>query len=159
MTVNPKSKSTATKENALDSREVDEFLNVRQDARMATNRGDGWWHLTPIWYLWDGTFFYHTLGSGRRHLQNLRKDPHVTLCVDEDARLQQGPDAGARSIVCFGVATLSTDDHVVENVTRSITERYLGAQGLKYLDALLAEGRTIITVRPQRWLTWDYNKD
>lgn len=159
MGVNPKSKSTATKENALTSQEIDDFLALRQDARMATNRGDGWWHLTPIWYFWDGEAFLHTLGAGRTHLKNLRTDPHVTLCADQDPRLENGLSAGAKSIVCFGSASLSTDSTLVLEVTKTIVKRYLGEDGLQYLDMLLAEGRTIVRVTPDSWLTWDYNKD
>jgi PPOX class probable F420-dependent enzyme len=158
MSKNPRSKSTATAENALDSAEVDAFLEVRQDARMGTNRGDGWWHLTPIWYAWDGTRFRHTLGAGRRHLRNLRNDPHVTLCVDEDPRLTEGLAAGARSVVCFGSAELSTDEQLVRDVTWEIIQRYLGDDASQYIEPILAEGRTIVTVTPQHWLTWDYNK-
>jgi len=78
---NPRSKSTATKENALTAAERDELLAVRQDARLGTNRDDGWWHITPIWYVWEDGCFRHTLGAGRRHLRNLRSDPHATICV------------------------------------------------------------------------------
>ena len=61
---NPRSKSTATKENALAADERDALLAVRQDARLGTNRGDGWWHVTPIWYVWEDGCFRHTLGAG-----------------------------------------------------------------------------------------------
>lgn len=159
MSQNPKSKSTATKENSLTSAEVLEFLEKRQDATMATNRGDGWWHLTPIWYLWDGERFVHTLGAGRRHLTNLHGDPHVTLCIDEDPRLDRGLEAGARSVVCFGLASLSTDPATIRQVTERILVRYLGAESDRYLEPIMAEGRTIVIVEPQRWLTWDFTKD
>jgi PPOX class probable F420-dependent enzyme len=159
MTVNPRSRSTATKENALDRQEIDQFLAIKQDARMATNRGDGWWHLTPVWYLWDGEAFHHTLGAGRRHLRNLRMDANITICVDEDARLEHGLQAGARSVVCFGTASLSTDPLVVADVTRRMVDRYLGDEGAQYLEPIMAEGRTVVSVTPVSWLTWDYNKD
>lgn len=159
MGVNPKSKSTATKENALTSAEVGEFLNIRQDARMATNRGDGWWHLTPIWYLWDGESFYHTLGSGRRHLANLKRDAHVTLCIDEDPRLERGLGAGAKSIVCFGTASLISTGPMMRDVTERILVRYLGDEAQLYIEPIMAEGRTIVKVTPERWLTWDFTKD
>lgn len=156
---NPKSKSTATRENALSAEERDALLAVRQDGRLATNRGDGWWHVTPIWYLWDGGRFYHTLGAGRRHLRNLRADPHATLCVDEDPRLAEGLQAGARAAVCFGTAELSTDEGLIRDVTERMLVRYLGADADTYLEPIMAEGRTIVTITPAHWLTWDYNKD
>lgn len=159
MSRNPRSKSTATKENALDPEEVDAFLAKRQDGRLATNRGDGWWHVTPIWYLWEDGRFHHTLGAGRRHLRNLRTDPHATLCVDEDPRLTEGLEAGARSVVCFATAALSTDEALIRDVTEKMLVRYLGPEASAYLDGIMAEGRTIVTLTPAEWLTWDYTKD
>jgi PPOX class probable F420-dependent enzyme len=156
---NPRSKSTATKENALAPNERDALLAVRQDARLGTNRGDGWWHITPIWYIWEGGCFRHTLGAGRRHLRNLRRDPHATVCVDQDPRLAEGLEAGAQAAVGFGLAELSTDEDLIREVTEQILVRYLGPEATAYLDPIMAEGRTIVTIRPEHWLTWDYNKD
>lgn len=155
---NPKSKSTATKENAMTPAEIDAFLDQRQEGRVATNRGDGWWHVTPIWYLWEGGRFYHTFGAGRRHIRNLRRDAHVTLCVDEDNRLTEGLDAGARSVVCFATAELSTDEEFVREIHGKILARYLGGEADRYMAPTMAEGRTIATLSPQHWLTWDYSK-
>jgi PPOX class probable F420-dependent enzyme len=156
---NPKSKSTATKENALTASERDALLEGVQHARIGTNRGDGWWHITPIWYVWENGRFRHTLGAGRRHLRNLRRDPHATVCVDQDPRLTQGSEAGARAAICFGTADLSTDEGLIRDVTERILVRYLGPDATAYLDPIMAEGRTIVTITPQHWLTWDYNKD
>ena len=44
------SKSTATKENALTDEERDAYLARQLMGRMATQRPDGWAHVTPIWY-------------------------------------------------------------------------------------------------------------
>lgn len=156
---NPRSKSTATRENALNDSERDALLGIRQDARLGTNRGDGWWHITPIWYSWQDGCFQHTLGAGRRHLRNLRRDPHATICVDQDPRLDEGLQAGARAVVCFGTAELSTDEDLIREVTERLLVRYLGPEATAYLDPIMAEGRTIVTIRPEHWLTWDYNKD
>jgi nitroimidazol reductase NimA-like FMN-containing flavoprotein (pyridoxamine 5'-phosphate oxidase superfamily) len=159
MSRNPRSKSTATKENALDRRELDEFLAIKQDGRLGTNRGDAWWHVTPIWYLWEDGRFFHTLGAGRRHLRNLRADPHATLCIDEDPRLTEGLEAGARSVVCFATAELSEDEGLIRDVTEKVLVRYLGPEASAYVEPIMAEGRTIVTLTPVDWLTWDYNKD
>jgi PPOX class probable F420-dependent enzyme len=156
---NPKSKSTATKENAMSQAEIDAFLDKRQDGRIATNRGDGWWHVTPIWYLWEGGRFYHTFGAGRRHIRNLRKDPKLTLCVDEDNRLTEGLEVGAQSVVCFATAELSNDEDFIREIHGKILTRYLGDQASEYVAPTMAEGRTIATVTPHDWLTWDYSKD
>ena len=156
---NPKSKSTATKENALTQPEIDAFLAKLQGGTVATNRGDGWWHVTPIWYLWEGGRFYLTLGAGRRHIRNIESDPKVTLCVDEDTRLTEGLQAGARSVVCFATAELSADPDFIHEIHEKMLIRYLGDQAEEYVGPTMAEGRTIATLTPQDWLTWDYTKD
>jgi len=87
-------KSTATPENALSQAEIDEYLNRRIMARMATQRADGYPHLTPIWFVWEDGKFFHTLGAGRVHLTNLAQNPRMSLVIDEDYRLADGLAAG-----------------------------------------------------------------
>ena len=37
--------------------------------------------------------------------------------------------------------------------------KYLGEDDAKeYLEPIMAEGRTIVTMTPAAWVTWDYNK-
>jgi nitroimidazol reductase NimA-like FMN-containing flavoprotein (pyridoxamine 5'-phosphate oxidase superfamily) len=72
-------RTTATKENALTIEERDEFLSELRIGRLASQREDGWPHVTPIWYVWDDGRFVLSLGKSRRHLVNIARDPHVTL--------------------------------------------------------------------------------
>ena len=152
-------KSTATAENALTKDEIDAYLAQRLLARMATHRPDGHIHLTPIWYVWDGERFHHTLGNSRVHVRNLAANPRYSLVIDEDYRLENGLAAGARSVTVRGVATLSQDPALIEDITYRALVKYLGEDDAKlYLEPIMAEGRTIITMEPTAWVTWDYNK-
>jgi PPOX class probable F420-dependent enzyme len=153
------SKSTATPENALTKDEIDGRLRNRALARLATYRADGMIHLTPIWFSWDGERFRLTLGAGRVHVRNLRRDNRVTILIDEDPRLERGLAAGAWAIMCRGTATLSQGEDLIREVTHDVLEQALGSEDAeKYTDPIMAEGRTIVTITPQAWLTWDYNK-
>jgi nitroimidazol reductase NimA-like FMN-containing flavoprotein (pyridoxamine 5'-phosphate oxidase superfamily) len=149
--------TTATKENALTDVERDEFLGRRLVGRLGTNRGDGWWHVTPIWYLWEDGRFYHTLGNSRRHLKNIRSDDHVTLCVDVDPRVDD-PTLAPRSVVCFGHAELVEDQARVRGITEKMEMRYLGGVPPEFDEALWFEGRTVVVTKPVRWLAWDQGK-
>ena len=60
--------TTATRDNALTDEEREAFLAEKRVGRLGTNRGDGWWHVTPIWYVWENGCFYLSLGNSRRHL-------------------------------------------------------------------------------------------
>ncbi len=153
------SKSTATPENALTREEVDERLRAHAGAHLATYRADGMIHLTPIWFDWDGERFRLTLGAGRVHLRNLAREPRVTILVDRDPRLEKGLEAGAWAIMARGTAELSQDADLIREVTHAVLTKALGPEDAdRYLEPIMAEGRTIVTITPTAWLTWDYNK-
>jgi PPOX class probable F420-dependent enzyme len=149
--------TTATKRNALTPEEREEFLSRKLVARMATQRDDGWPHLTPIWYVWEDGRFLLSLGNSRRHLANLRRDPHVTMCVDVDPRVED-PTRTPRSVVCYGLAELVEEGPLVREVTEKMELRYLGAVPPEFEEALWFEGRTVVIIEPQRWLAWDQSK-
>lgn len=154
-------KTSATKENALTEAERDAFLAIKQDCYLTTDRGDGWWHTTPLWYLWEGGRIYHSLGASRRHLKNMRRNPKVTVCVDTDPRLTQGLAAGTKCVVAFGEAELTgveEDEAFVHALTEKIMLRYIGPEWPNYRDAIWSEPRIIATVTPVHWLTWDQTK-
>lgn len=153
------SKSTATPENAMTKEEIDQRLNETALARLATYRADGMIHLTPIWFAWDGARFRLTLGAGRVHLENLARDPRVSILVDQDPRLERGLEAGAWAIMARGTAELSRDEGLIREVTLEVLKKALGEKDADvYLEPIMAEGRTIVTITPSAWLTWDYNK-
>ena len=149
--------TTATRRNALTPDEREEFLSRKLVARMATQRADGWPHVTPIWYVWEGGRFLLSLGNSRRHLANLRRDAHVTMCVDVDPRVED-PTKTPRSVVCFGEAELVEDEATVRDVTEKMELRYLGAVPPEFEEALWFEGRTAVIIMPVRWLAWDQSK-
>ena len=152
-------RTTATRDNALSTDERDAFLTELRIGRLATMREDGWPHVTPIWYVWDGGRFVLTLGKSRLHLKNIARDPHVTLCVDEDPRttdLTKSP----RAVVCYGLGRLVDEDADVREITAKVEERYLPAEvrGPELDELLWFEGRVGVEITPQRWLAWDQGK-
>ena len=149
--------TTATRRNALTEEEREEFLSRKLVARLATQREDGWPHVTPIWYVWEGGRFHLSLGNSRKHLANLRRDPHATMCVDIDPRVED-PTKTPRSVVGFGLAELVEDEPTVRALTEKMELRYLGAVPPEFEEALWFEGRTVVVITPQRWLAWDQGK-
>jgi len=152
-------RTTATRDNALTDAERDAFLTEKRIGRLASNRDDGWPHVTPIWYVWEDGRFYLSLGRSRRHLRNIARDPHMTLCVDEDPRMTDLTKS-PRSVVCFGLAKLVEDEQAVREVTEKVELRYLPAEarGPELDELLWFEGRTAVEITPVRWLAWDQSK-
>jgi nitroimidazol reductase NimA-like FMN-containing flavoprotein (pyridoxamine 5'-phosphate oxidase superfamily) len=157
-----RNRSTATSQNAMTTSERDAFLGASRVSRAATVRSDGWPHVAPCWYIWADGLLVHSFGGTRTHLRNLRSDPRITEVVDIDERPGRGLAGGAAGVMCFGEAEI-IEDHG-ENVewNRRILQRYLPpADAARYLELSIAEiplGRRIVTVRPLRFVTWDYGK-
>jgi nitroimidazol reductase NimA-like FMN-containing flavoprotein (pyridoxamine 5'-phosphate oxidase superfamily) len=152
-------RTTATKANALSEAERDAFLIEKRIGRLASQRDDGWPHVTPIWYVWEGGKFVLSLGKSRRHLRNIARDPHVTLCVDEDPRttdLTKSP----RAVVCYGLGKLVEDEEAVREITTKVELRYLptDARGPELDELLWFEGRVGVEIEAVRWLAWDQGK-
>lgn len=160
-------KTTATADNALTQEEVDERLARVTVARIGTIRRDGTIHLTPVWFLWqpERGRFVLSFGSGRLHVKNLRRNPSITLLIDEDPRPERGLDAGAWAVAVRGTAELVDDDEdLISEVARGLLGKALGEEEVEkphvqeYMRQARAEGRTTALVTPESWLTWDYNK-
>src|SRR5262249_10127443 len=75
---------------AMTQEEIDEFLSGRWIARLATNGQDGYPHIAPLWYYWDGECIYFALTRNRRSCKNLRRNPRCSVVVDMDERPLMG---------------------------------------------------------------------
>jgi PPOX class probable F420-dependent enzyme len=53
-------------------------------AKLATTRSDGRPHVVPIWFVLDGEDLVFTTGGRSVKARNLRRDPRVCLCVDDE---------------------------------------------------------------------------
>ena len=151
-------RTTATKDNALTEAERDAFLTELRVGRLASNRGDGWSHLTPIWYVWeDGKFILsprqepppppkHRSGSARDAVRG-RGPAHYR------------PDqvASGRGLLRAGKARRGRGGHPAG--TQKVEDRYLpGAEGPELEELLWFEGRVVVEIEPVRWLAWDQGK-
>jgi nitroimidazol reductase NimA-like FMN-containing flavoprotein (pyridoxamine 5'-phosphate oxidase superfamily) len=168
------SKTTATAKNAMSAPERDAFLARPNTVRISTQRPDGYAHVTPVRYLWDEGKLVFNLVEGRKHLKNLRLLPKATACIDEDARLTDGPSAGAQGVMLAGTVTLhgpfnlEDDPHELRQFLR-IAAKYRGPQdpnaplSVEELRDLVprerwSEYRTVVTLEPEILLTWDFLK-
>ncbi|MGH8998803.1 MAG: PPOX class F420-dependent oxidoreductase [Acidimicrobiia bacterium] len=114
-------------------------------AKLATVRGDGRPHVAPIWFVFDddGTIAFNT---GRDTVKGtaLRRDPRVTLCVDDD----QPPFA---FVMVEGTATVSEDLDEMLAVATAVGGRYMGAErASEFGKRNAAPGELLVRVTPTR---------
>src|SRR4051812_33619589 len=61
------------------------FLLARpRTAKLATVRADGRPHIAPIWFDLDGDVLVFNTGDTTVKAANMRRDPRVSLCIDDD---------------------------------------------------------------------------
>ena len=122
------------------------FLAGRQNAVVATNRRDGPPPLSTVWYRWTGEVFHISTQRDPQNLVNLRRDPRVTLCIDDPAIFT--------SVVVEGRAEVVDGD--IWEATQAIAERYIDRPRAERLMARIrTQPRVLLVVHPEKWRSWD----
>ena len=68
----------------LSVEQLDGLLDERRLAVMSTFRADGTVLLSPLWFIWEDGGFTIGMAAGDGKLKHLRRDPRVTIVVNED---------------------------------------------------------------------------
>jgi PPOX class probable F420-dependent enzyme len=113
-------------------------------AKLAVTRADGSPHVTPVWFVLDGDDFILNTGEATLKGRALRRDPRVSLCVDD----QQPPFS---FVVVHGAATLSDDLGELQRWAAIIGSRYMGADRAAEFGARNGvPGELLVRIRPGR---------
>ena len=83
--------------------QIEELLRAPLNGVLATIRRDGAAQLSPVWHLYEEGRFYISVGADSVKARNVRRDPRVSLCVDE------GHPEG-RAVTVYGGAELIEED-------------------------------------------------
>ena len=99
-----------------------EFLAAlpARTAKVATVRVDGRPHVAPVWIALDGDDIVFTTGADTAKGKALRRDPRVSLCVDDD----RPPFS---FVIVDGTAALSEDADELLRWATVLGGRYMGA--------------------------------
>jgi PPOX class probable F420-dependent enzyme len=113
--------------------------------KLATVRRDGRPHVVPIWFvLGDEDRLVLTTGADTVKGRNLRRDPRVCLCVDDE----RPPFA---FVMVEGEASLSEDPDELLRWATAIGGRYMGAEAAEAFGRRNAvPGELLVVIRPVR---------
>ena len=113
-------------------------------AKLATVRKDGRPHVVPIWFDLDGDTLVFTTGQTSIKAVNIRRDPRVCLCVDDETP----PFA---YIMIEGTAIMTADRDALLHWAVRIGGRYMGAELAEaYGNRNAVEGELLVRVTPAR---------
>jgi PPOX class probable F420-dependent enzyme len=102
--------------------EVRSFLLERaRTASLATVRADGRPHVVPVWFDLDGDTIIFTTEEASVKAKNMRRDPRVSLCVDNE----EPPTA---FVMIEGTAEMTAGASDLLHWITRIGGRYMGAE-------------------------------
>ena len=128
--------------------EMAELLDRPVPCKLATVDADGYPHVTPLWFHWDGEVIRMTSLRGKPHLRRLRLNARVCVLVDVEGDERADGERPNRQVRLVGDAELSDD--LDGWWTRCITERYLrGPSAERVTDRRAADRRMVIALRPR----------
>ncbi len=140
-------KSKAPQRPPLTQDKINTFLNRKHNAILATIKKDGSPQLTPVIYRWDGEQFWISTTKDRAKYLNIRRDPRISLCIDETTT--------STTVIATGRAQLTEDN--LWNETLKIVERYQGHErGAAYVKSMQdkKEPRVLIVLKPEHVISW-----
>ena len=98
------------------------FLRDRaRTAVLGTVRDDGRPHAAPVWFDLDGDTFVITTGQDTVKGRNMRRDPRVTLCIDDE-------NPPFHVVIIEGKVELTVEDPDLLHWATRIGGRYMGAE-------------------------------
>lgn len=142
---------------SMTAAEIDELLSTATDLQVATNGQDGYPHLTTLWFiLVAGLVTFRSFTKSQR-IVNLRRDPRVTVLVEAGKDYSE-----LRGVMIQGRAELDTDPGRVMDTYLAVTRKMRGAdmtpEAVESLFGRFRDKNTVVTVHPERTISWDHRK-
>jgi PPOX class probable F420-dependent enzyme len=121
------------------------ILERPRTAKLATVRKDGRPHVIPVWVdVDDERRIVFNAGEESLHLKAMRRDPRVSLCIDDDT-------PPFSFVTVAGTAELVDDLSVVREWAARLGGRYMGAdQADAYGERNGIPGEYLVRVTPER---------
>ena len=122
------------------------LLERARTATLATVRADGRPHVAPVWFDLDGDTLVFTTGDGTLKGRNMRRDPRVSLCIDDE-------EPPFHFAIIEGTAELTAGHPDLLRWATSIGGRYMGPERAdEYGRRNAVPGELLVRVTPTKIL-------
>lgn len=133
----------------LDDEDLATFLAEPQVARLACLDDDGWPYVVPCWQEWDGKSFWVIPREKSAWARFLEADKRCAITVDEGGNLRK-VQAQCEAVMIerpnLGGAWVP--------IAERMAQRYLGENGVKYLQPTMDKKRSLFRLDPVKMQTW-----
>lgn len=135
--------------------ERDAFLREQRICRLATVNRHGRPHVSPLWYVWDGSSVWIYSLTRSQRWTDLLRHPQVALVVDagETYGELRGVELSGRAEPVGEQPRSGDPNSDLEEPERLFSAKYRRGEGMRH------DGRHAwVRVRPEREYTWDFRK-
>lgn len=121
--------------------QLSRILSTARNAIVGINRPGKAPQLSVVWYVWDGEAFSFSTTNDRAKYFNIRRDPAISLIVDDGAH---------GYVAAYGRAEIVTENLRV--AARPIVEKYMSDDFERGLAMVTAPNRVLVVLRPKSLL-------
>ena len=140
----------------MDAEEIAEFVEEQKSLQVGTINSDGSIHLSTLWFaVVDDLIVFETYTSSQK-VVNLERDSRITVLLEDGLEYNN-----LRGVMIKGVANLVSEPTEVKEIAREVIKRNQPEIPDEMLDdaaASLAVKRTVVTVVPEKVISWDHRK-
>jgi PPOX class probable F420-dependent enzyme len=138
----------------MSDQERDALLEAERTCRVATLGGDGSPHVTPLWFVWDGTSLWLTSIVQSQRWADLDRDHRVSVVVDAGTEFFELRGVEIRGVaeVVGEVPRTGEPEPRLKTPERLFADKYAG--GTVHHDGRHAWLR----ITPEKIVTWDLSK-
>ena len=129
----------------MTSEEIQTVLSKANHAIIGVNRADGGPQLTPVWYAWDGASFFLTTTKDRVKYFNIKRDPSISLIVDDfESR---------KYVVAYGHAEIIEQNF--GELLRPIIKKYAPENQIEQRIKMVTDdpSRVLVVLHPEKIVT------
>ena len=125
--------------------EIRVLLSKSNNAIVGVNRAVGGPQLTTVWYAWDGECFFFSTTKERAKYLNLKRDPSISLIVDDVET--------HKYVVAYGRAEII--EHDFGELLRPIVRKYAPADQVERRVEMVTNdpSRVLVVLHPEKIVT------
>ena len=139
---------------AMSKDELDAFLAEERMCRMGSVDGEGAPHVSPLWFVWDGSALWlHSIVTSQRWV-NLLRDPRVSVAVDggQDYFELRGVELLGRVEVVGDVPRGDEPSPATAAAEQLWADKYTGGR-------FVSDGKHAwLRLDPEKIVSWDFRK-
>jgi PPOX class probable F420-dependent enzyme len=139
---------------AMTVEERDAFLASERTCRVATVGGDGAPHVTPLWFVWDGSALWLTSIVRSQRWTDLQREPRISVVVDAGEEFMELRGVEIRGVAepIGEVPRTGAPVDELDLPERLYADKYAGGQ-------VHHDGRHAwVRIRPEKIVSWDFRK-